>query len=277
MIRKHSVYQLAILAWGLVTAAAVILVVSGNARPHVSPDVIPYGGPGAFGLIAVVWLGGAFVVGRLEASSWKQMGRRVGLAPVGRSLFGKPDLAGTVDGRAVRAYTYSVKKGGGDEGSSSVTYTVVEAELRAPESNGYVLAHGDAELVDDDVPEEIQRKDLGGAFFLIGDVSADDGRRLLTGRVQDALGGSSGPGAVVVGDPTDAVMSAFPDDVGLLGSMVESGLRSKLEDRRSFAAGTAAHDGRGLILDPATLEARIAAVVATADAHEATSVEAPGA
>jgi len=159
-----------------------------------------------------------------------------------------------------------------------VTYTVVEAELRDPEESGYIIGRGEVGQVVDDVPDQLRQQDLDGEHYLIGDASAAYGKQVLTRRVRNAFDRPGGPGAVVVGDPTNAIMAALPDEMdGLLGSMVTSGLESKLADRRSFKAGMASHSERGTLLDPAELQTRIEAVVAVAQAHEAARPEAPAA
>lgn len=275
MVRKQTLYHLANGVWFLAVAASLVLVVSGNARPYVSPDVIPYGALGAFGAAILLIVAGSYVIGRFEARDWTTMGRAVGLEPDGRSLLGKPDLTGTVDGRAVSVSTYKVKRSSaGDEGSRSATYTLVEAALREQETDGYILGRGDAGSLDDDIPHQVQRKDLEGECYVVGGVSADYGRTVLTGRVQDLLRESTAVDAVVVGNPVDAILSVLPDDVGKLGSMVTSGFESKLEAKQSFDATTVSHNARGAVLDAETLQAQIDAVVVVAGAHEDAKVEA---
>jgi hypothetical protein len=141
-------------------------------------------------------------------------------------------MAGTVDGRTVRAFTYTVQKGGSAEGGGrSVTYTV-------------------------------------------GEASQDYGNHVLTTRVRNALGDPGGADAVIVGDPTDAIMAAVPEDFGgALGSMVVSKIRDKISDRKAFKAGMVSHSDKGLLLDADELGARIEAVAATAEAGDAASRE----
>lgn len=271
MVRKTTFYGAMTGAWWLVVIATGLAVLLGEARPYVSPATIPYGGPGALGIMIALVLAGTFVIGRLQARAWKQMGRAVGLEPEGRSLRGEPAMTGTVDGRTVRAFTYTVQKGSSAEGGgSSVTYTVVEAELRTDEADGYIIGRGEGTPVAGEaVPDELRQKSLDGHYYLVGEASADYGNQVLTGRVRTALDDLTGAGGVIVGDPTDAIMAAVPDDLGgTLGSMMVSKIRERISDRRAFKAGTASHSDEGLLLDADELAARIEAVVAVAEAHE---------
>lgn len=270
LVRKQSLYQFVTVAWWIAVAAPVILVASGNAEPYASPSLIPYGGPGAFGSIAVLGLAGTFVVSRLRIRSWKRMGRRAGLTPAGGGLIGTPALTGTVDGRSVTASTYSVKKSsGGEGGSNSVTYTLVEAELRDPANDGYVLGTGEVSAFDEDIPEEARTQPVEDDHYVLGDLSADDAESVVSRRVRVAFERADAPNAVVVGNPTGAILGSLPDDLdGFVGSMMVSGIESALEEKESFAPGTVAHDSTGLLLDPEELEARANAVAAVADAHE---------
>jgi hypothetical protein len=276
LVRKQTLYQFVTIGWWIAVAVPVILVGSGNAEPYASPSLIPYGPPGAFGSIFVLGLAGTFVVSRLRIRSWKRMGRRAGLTPAGGGLLGKPDLTGTVDGRSVTASTYSVKESsGGEGGSSSVTYTLVETDLRDPTTDGYVVGTGSVAAFDDDIPEQTRTQSVDGEHHVIGDVSAEDAGAVVSHRVREAFEGADGVDAVVVGDPTQAIMGALPDELdGFVGSMMASGIESALADKESFAAGTAAHDAKGLLLDPAELEARATAVAAVVDAHEHAGVDA---
>jgi hypothetical protein len=275
MVRTRSLYQLARVAWGAVAFAAVVVVYSGNARPYVPPDVLPYGAAGAFGVAVVLVLAGVFVVGRFEVRSWRRMGRAAGLEPDGWSVLSKPDLAGTVDGRSVRVSTYAVDEGGGgDDGGGSATYTLVEADLGTPVDDGYVLGRDAAGPVVADAPVDVGQRDLDGGHHVVGADAVSE--RVLTDDVRDTFDAS--PGAVVVGDPTDAFAAALPDDGdGFVGSMLSAGVEQALAERPSFDAATAATDDRGVLLDAAELDARIEAVVAVADAHETVDAEAPAA
>lgn len=274
LVRKHTLYRLGTMAWWLVVAGSTIAVGTGNAEPYVSPAVVPDGPVGLFGSIVALGVIGTVALTALETRSWKRTGRRAGLSPEGVGLRGKPDLTGTVDGRAVTASTYEGEhNSGGEGGTQSVTYTLVEADLDDPTDDGYVVGTGDVSAYDDDIPSEIQTQAVDGEHFVLGDVSEADARSVLTPQLEDALDGPVN--AVVVGNPTDAITSAIPDDVdGYLGSMLVSGMESALRDKETFAAGAASHDEKGLLLNATELEARVEAVAAAADAQAAARADA---
>lgn len=118
VIRKHKLYQLAMLGWGVVVFGITVLTISGNARPYLSPEALPVDGPFQFvGVAAVLVVLGILVILRLWRNAWKRAGEQAGLSPRGGGLRGKPGLVGTVDGREVRAH--AVKRETGDGGGES--------------------------------------------------------------------------------------------------------------------------------------------------------------
>lgn len=113
--------------------AGIGLAYFGTIESVVSPDQLP-GSPavGPVAIIAVAGLG-LLLARYLDRQAWKETGRQAGLPAGGGPQFAsgppersdRPTLTGTVDGRPVRARTYTT----GGRGDSSETYTVVEAEL----------------------------------------------------------------------------------------------------------------------------------------------------
>ncbi len=272
MVRKNTWYSLLMGVWFFLALGSGLAVVIGYAEPYVSLAEVPYGPPGVFGaMIAVIMLGG-IVIGWLKKRSWRAAGRELGVEPTSGSLIGTPTLEGTIRGRTVRLSTYSVSTGGGGRGSSSQTYTLVEAELAQPVERGFFLGPdaGPTNSAETDVPDELRRKRIAGEYYATGEISKEAASRLLTNEVRDAF--RAGAGSVVVGDPTDAIMSLMPDgdDAGLLGGAVSSLTESAFRDQEGFEETTVAHTRKGLLLEPELLEPQIDAVVAVAEAYETT-------
>lgn len=276
LVRKHSLYQLALLLWGTLSFGVSIAVFTGNAEPYVTPADLPIQGPVAlFGTGLVSLLAGAFVLGRLKRRSWKRTGRAAGLTPDGGFL-GTPDLEGTVDGRAVRARTITRRTGsGGEGGSNRTTYTIVEADLAEPTEHGLLVAPGDGT----DVGTGSVNVDLDQLTTTVDGVAAvadSDAlaRDTLTQRVVDALDEPGRLEVVLVGNAADVLTDQLPDGSGLTGSLF-SHAKSKIADEMAGDAGTVSTEDKGLVLNATELEAQVAAVAATADSFERAIADAP--
>lgn len=268
-IRKSTLYQGGLFVWAGLSAAAVILVYTGNAKPVVAPSQIPGDPWYAFVVVAALWLVGGVVVGHLRRRAWKRMGKETGLTPESGGLFAAPDLTGTVRGRPVRAHTVTRKRSGGESGSTSVTFTVVEAELAGPVEDGVLLgrredggAAGTVDLGDTSLAFE----SLDERFVAIGDGGGLAGAALST-RARNALLDLDEVDHLSVGDPTGAMASAVPDMSGsLVGDAIQSRIESRIADELVGGASTVTHRTKGTLLDGASLERQVTAVVAVADA-----------
>jgi hypothetical protein len=270
LIRKHTLYQLAGIAWGVVVFGVVILTISGNARPFLAPDQLPIRGPlNGIGVIAVLWFLGAGVIFQLEKRSWKRAGKEVGLSPDARGgIIGKPDLTGTVDGRDVRARTVSRNVGGGGEsGSNEETFTVVETDLSDPSDQGLIVLGGKSTIGADDVPVDLaeQATTVGGVAVLGG---ADDvARDVLTPRAQDAIQRVDTI-TVHAGETADIYSNTVQEATGSIAGSLMNLMEDKLADRIPGDAGTVSPEKKGVVLNGADLERQAQAVVAVADGFE---------
>jgi len=271
MVRKKTLYSTVMGAWFLLSIAAGIGTIFGVFEPVVSVEDVPYGPLGAFGFMFASIITGMFVIGRLRKRAWKAAGRDAGLEPENGGLIGTPDLEGTIRGRGVRLHKYTVSKGGGGEGgSNSQTYTLVEADLAQPVERGFFLGsdEGPENSAETDMPDELQTHRIAGEYYAFGDVSAEGASRLFTNEVRDAF--RAGAGGVVVGDPTDAIMSAAPDDGGFFVNSIADLAESKIRDTEGFDQTTVAHTRKGLMMNPERMEAQIDAAAAVAEAYETT-------
>lgn len=268
VIRKHRLYQLATLAWGVVVFAVVILTISGNARPFLAPDALPIDGPIQMVGVAVVLIGlGVLVIRQLEKRDWTAAGRRAGLTPSGGGgIVGKPDLVGTVEGREVRARTESRDVGGSTEGSSSSKpFTVVETDLAEPTERGLIVNATDTA----DVGPESFPADLSGELTPVGDVavlseSAEFAREAVTPRAQDAVAALESEATVAAGPAANVLLEGLDRGGPVIGL-----LEAKLEEQMAGGPETVGTDREGVILDGADLEARARAVATVANGLEA--------
>lgn len=268
LVRKAGLYQLGRIAWAVAAFGSAIVLYSGNAEPFVSPSQLPGGATPmgmvgwGLGLAAVGWL----VVGHLQNRAWRGAGRRAGLTPDGGSLLGASDLSGSVDGRPVQVYTVSRNTGGGGEdGSSSTTFTVVETELSEPAEEGLVVGSGDGQY------DDLSSVTVDG----VAAVGPEDlARAVLSGRVTGVIQEVDRGDGIAVGDAGGALTDAAPDVSGsFLGGMVESGLESSMPGD----ASTVTVESEGMLLDADEMRARAEAVAAVADAfEEATADRQPG-
>lgn len=270
MVRKHLLYQFAGFVWFALSVGGVVAIMLGEAEPYISPTDIPGGGPGAFGVAAASILAGIFVISTVERRSWKKAGKKSGLEPEGGlHVFGRPAMTGSVHGRPVRVDTYKVKHSTG-EGTSSTTYTLVEAKLSKPLNRGFFFHRGDSVSthVDDDIPDQLQTQRVGGEFVVLGDIAPEIAEALPTPRVQSAYQDGGSAGVVVVGDPTDTIMSVVPDTGGGLAGAFTGMVADKFRDKEGFDAETVAYTRKGLMLDPEEMGSQVEAVAAVADAFE---------
>jgi hypothetical protein len=271
----------------------VAAVAIGFAEPYVPASAVPVRPPFALGGAFVAVFVAAILNTAFNARVWRNTGRELGLTPEGGiNVFAKHDLTGEVDGRPVRVHTYSE---GGGETDSSRTYTLVEAELDSPLEWSAIVGPADETLTDlgrsggavpdigpegeslTDVPE------MGGArtvttrdgLAVWGDLRAERADGLLTPRVERAL--TDIEGGVCVGDATgtmiDAISSMLDEADGLGASLAEGVLDAAAGDRGRTPDATVTNEQRGLVLDGSTLERRVEAVVAAAEAAEQAGAE----
>jgi hypothetical protein len=256
----------------LVLSAGIGLAYTGTLEPLVSPTALPGSPPVALGAIFGVVLLGILVSGLLDRRAWRAAGSGVGLTAGGGPQFaaGPPDrsdkatLTDTVDGRAVRARTYST--GGGQEGSSR-TYTVMEAELGTPvdwhASFGVAATGAPA----DPGIDAAKHQDIDGVGVR-GDVPEEVARAVLGRAVEDAVTDVEGP--VSVGDVQANAVDDMLDELdgeadGLAGSVAE-GMLNLASDGEAGPSRTVQHRTRGLVTDERELRRRLDAVTTVADA-----------
>lgn len=269
-----------------------ITVGSGNAEPYVSPSAIP-GGPEAtfagmfVGVVAVV-----LVVGQLQevirGDEWEAAGRHAGLQPEGNGgLRSLPDVSGTVDGVAVTARTekHTVNTGG-EGGSTTVRYTLVEAELPGPADDGVIVGRtGDGRMraergeVDvDDVVEHLSA-DEGLVTAETGDLSAVGTSEPA---VQAVINGPAGKATrslekldlAHVGDAAAVVASyAETQNEELEDSVFEFPVE-RLADPVPGDAATVTIETKDLVLNVEEFRRLVVAVVAIADAFAEATVRA---
>lgn len=270
LVSKYGLYRLVLFVWGVGVFGGVILVGSGNAEPYVSASQLPVDGPlELFGLAAGLLVLGAVVVAVLERGSWTTAGRRANLIASGGGIVRKPDLEGTIDGRTVRARTHSRRTGsGGEGGSTKTTYTVVEAELDGPATEGLVFsATGDETLSHGSV-----NVDLGSDATAVNGVAVvgkpDLAREVLTNRVVDAMQAPRQLETVYVGNVTDLLLDEIPDADGLVTGALTETMRSGVEAGLPGDADTVRMERNGVILDADELEAQTRAMAAVADSFE---------
>lgn len=267
------------LALGLVVlllAAAIGLAYAGMAEPLVSPDQLPgspvVGGGAIVALVVVAAVASSY----LDTGAWKQMGRQAGLTPGGGQFAsglpeesGKPVLAGTVEGRPVRARTYST---GGGRHSSSTTYTVVEAELETPVDWSARFGGPGRESPEDPGVDAAKTQTVEGVG-VAGDVPDDLARGILSAAVRDAL--STVDGAVSVGDVkqnvVDDMIDTLPEGSGSMAETLARGVLNAGSEGDGGPTRKVEHRDSGLLTDAAELQRRIAAVAAVADAVDRTS------
>lgn len=225
-------------AWALVVFGGTVAVFSGRAAPVVTPETLPIGGPiGLFAFAGGLLVAGGVVIALLKRRAWRRAGRRANLEPEGGGLLGNPALVGTANGRTVRARTIKRQtSGGGESGSSTSTFTVVEAETV-------------------------------GEFAVVSS-STELARDTLTARAKNELREPALLESVLVGNASDVLGEAVPDSDGFLTGPLTEGIERKLRDEMAGDAGTVRVETKGTILDSEELARQIAAVAAVADGFE---------
>lgn len=272
LIHKHKLYQLAMVSWGVVVSAVLILTISGNARPFLSPEALPIDGPLQFvGVAAVLVVLGVLVILRLETNAWKAAGRQAGLSPRGGGLRGKPDLVGTVDGREVRAHTIKRETGEGDgeSGTSTTVFSVVETTLAEPTDRGLIVsAANGANLGPESVPADLtDQVRTVGDVAVVGESDAF-AQEAITPKAGTELAKLENDASVNAGAAADIFIEAIKaSDSSLAGSMIGL-MESKLKEAMPAGPETVGTERKGVILDGDALEARAKAVVAVADGFE---------
>lgn len=265
MVRRNSLYKLAGLGWAFLVFGAMAVAVIPDVDPTLAPSTVPGPGPvGVFVAALVLILFGTTVVGRLRVREWRSAGRRVGLEPTDGGLLGTPDLAGTVDGRRVRARTIERRTSSSGSESGTTTYTVVETDLQAPADQGLVVATPDAGA-DVVIGERPDPETVDDHEVVAG--SPELARAVLTDRVQSALAAPALLESVWAGDATGALLAAIPEGDGLAG-MLTNAMQEQVESKFPDAPDTVGTQTKDLILDPGELEAQVEAVLAVADAFE---------
>lgn len=260
--------------------ALVIVVYSGNAEPYLSVSQLPGGGSEnpelyLFGMATALILAGVIVIQALKRRAWTRMGRRTDLSASDGGIFGHPDLTGTIRGRPVRVHTISRKTSGGgsQSGSSTQTYTVVEAILEEPTDLGLMLGLSDP-------GETVNETEVGGTsirthgiddrFVVVGSGPEQLARDVLTGHVRQTLLELGSFEKLTIGDPMDTILEAMPDMSGtFLGGMAQEKLEQSLREKQLGNESAVAIETKGVLLDSEHVQRQLDAVVAVADSFEA--------
>lgn len=269
MVRKTSLYTVVLFAWALLVFGATVAVFSGQAAPLVTLEMLPVSGP--IGLFA--FAGGLLVVGAvgitlMKRRAWRRAGARANLTPQGGGLLGNPALVGTADGRPVRARTIKQQtSGGGEGGSRKSTFTVVEADLGEPATEGLVISPGGGDTADiGDVPVNLETETVG-EFAVVGN-SEGLARDTLTTRARNELREPALLESVLVGNASDVLLEAVPDSDGRLAGALTDGIERKIREKMAGDAGTVRIKTKGMILDSEELDRQVTAVAAVADGFE---------
>lgn len=271
MVRKQTVYTTALFGWALLVFGFTVAVFSGQTAPLITVDMLPVGGPPALIVLAGgLLVAGVFVVSLLKRRAWRRTGHAVGLTPTGGGLFSTPDLGGTVDGRSVHARTITRRtNSGGEGGSNSTTYTVVEADLSEPATDGLIVTRGgNADFAGAEQLSSSIESDTVGEFQVVG-TSRELAEAVLTSRVQTTLRKPSLADSVQAGDAADVLLEAVPDSDGMLMGKLTDGIQSKIQEQYGGDAATVRIETKGLLLDNDELDRQLRAVVAVAGAFEA--------
>lgn len=254
---KYHAYDLLKFVWLALAMGTTIFVFTGMAEPYIPPPPIPSGyiPPAMFIVGGALAYAGFYVLRlqneRLRRTAW----RRANLRPTEEG-----DFQGTVRGRSVRVRTDKWRDPKEDTNNKSAT--VIEAQLRRPAEEGFVidtspsaklngLSEADSShiLVEDD------------AFAVVG-VSEGRAQSLISGRSREALLGVRSIGKFRVG----ASSTLFRDPVGAgLGSIFGE---ESVETGPGEDASTVTHKLEGTILKPEKLKRQVDAVAAVANAFE---------
>lgn len=286
MVRTSSL----LVGTAFIVAITVIVVAIGFAEPYVSHAVIPVPLPFAFVGGFVLVIAAALLGSVLNARAWRQVGQELGVtAEGGINIFAKRDLTGEVEGWPVRVHTYS-RGSGGSGGSSTRAYTLVEAELDTPVEWSAIVGPSDEDATDlsraggalpgigpaeeslADIPAmgDTRTVTARDGLAVWGDLSAERAAALLTPRIERAVAAIQG--GVSIGDAAgtliDAMSYMVDGTAGIGSSLAEGQLEAATESGGDHPEMTVTHEAQGLVLDETTLERRIEAVVAVAEAAE---------
>jgi hypothetical protein len=270
MVRKHSVYSVGTVAWGVVVFGLTVLVYSGQAAPFLTPSMFPLGGiPGFIAFVAGLLVAGALVIEWLQKRAWVGAGRQARLEPAERTLYSKPDLVGTVDGRPVRVRTMKRHSGGGgDSESSTEMVTVVETDLDHTPEEGLVIG-GQGE----DAPSGMGSMALDleaqtvGEFAVVGE-PAGIAPEVVTQRARSALAEPDLNDAVLAGEASSILLAGVPSFGGGVGGSLSDGLESRLTEAVPGDADMVRTETSGVLLDAEEMAAQIDAVTAVAQEFE---------
>lgn len=253
-------------------SAVIGLGYAGMIESLVSPDQLPASpAVGALAIFAVVGLG--WLASRyLDTRAWKEMGRNVGLTAGGGPQFAggpaeksdKPTLTGIVNGRAIRARTYTT----GGRNDSNKTYTVVEAELDTPVDwhASFGTPRTEQGAADHSVDAATMQSIDG--VGVRGEVPEDAARDVLTRDVRDAV--ASVAGEVSVGNVVDNLvgdmLTQLDGDAGGVAGAIAEGMLSAGGRGDDGPSRVVEHRAEGLLTDEQVLRRRIDAVTTVADA-----------
>lgn len=266
MIRKVTLYRLALFAWALLSAGVTIVAYTGNAEPYVSTPPLVVGEFTPIVVIAGAWIAGRTVVKLLKIRDWRATGRRANLGPAGGGLF--PDLTGTVGGRTVRART--VKRRSTSEGSSKTIYTIVEADLDGPSEEGVLIGPADGvRTAWRSVRYSPEEADVADEKLAAKATSESVARAVTTGRSCEALLAMDDLDVVYAGNVAGVVTAG-------MGDMSEDPTGEKFVDqvanRFPGDASQVSIESRKLVLDADRLRRQTEAAAAVADALEDATV-----
>lgn len=274
MVRKHSRYLLAYVAWSIVTMGGFFLLVTGTAEGYVSvPDVpdSPVGPPelSLFAVMVVVFLAGTAAIRLLQKLSWLRVGRTLGLSRDG-GLFPSPPLTGEVRNRDVRARTIDREEqteGAGNE-SNTNAYTVVDVELHDPVESGLVIRRADeaglvGNTLGDDPPEGRDRIE---AYDADEELSVDD---VLSGAAQDALLDPAHFDDLTVGAAPQWLLDENgPITRSFFGALGAGTLAEQVDGDVHEDADRVTLESRGVVLSSSELERQVQAAISVAESVE---------
>jgi hypothetical protein len=147
--------------------------------------------------------------------------------------------------------------------------TVVETDLAAPTDRGLILSPTDGTGAGPESLPDVSSVQVTtvGNVAVLGESDAF-AREMVTPRVREAIAALENGATIGVGLAADLFLDALEDTGdGLAGSMVGL-VEEDLRERLPGGPESVGIEREGVILDGATLEARVRAVVAVADAFE---------
>lgn len=274
--------------WFLLVMGATVAAYGGYAEPLVSPSEIPEGPLFMFGAPAAVLLVGLVTItileGTVQKGAWRKAGRAAGLTPEeGSGSLGRASLTGTVDGRPVRARSETeTTVRSGEDASTTRTFTIVEADLDGPTTDGLAVAPAEGEVSSGGTTVRVARM----LEATSGEISVVEADELTVAGTGEALVGSvrSSPGWTALANVEDLKMayagdaremlsgaldSAAEDDGGASGwlqTTMADRAREALLERAPEGSSTVSLVALGLAEDGDRLRRKSQAVAALADA-----------